>query len=183
MDAFSTYMQPILVKEGSGKLTNNVNDRGGVTIWGVTEVRARSAGYTGPMAAMTQDQALAIYRLCFWEQPQFDRIASILQPFGIYMLDVGINTGPQVPGKFLQRLLNVLSRRGELYQRVGVDGSCGPLTRAALIAYRAVRSHDDGDAVLLGGMRGLVVAHYVEIAEADATQETNEYGWLARALR
>jgi len=183
-DPFYAYMQPILVSEGRGKLTNNLHDRGGVTIWGITETRARAAGYLGEMSAMTEDQALAIYRLYFWQQPQFDQIAAILPSLGVYLLDIGINTGPIVPGRFLQRLLNVLNRRGTLYPDVVVDGSCGALTRAALRAFRAVRSvgGGNGDAVLLGGLSGLVVANYVAIAEADQTQETNEYGWLSRAL-
>jgi hypothetical protein len=37
--------------------------------------------------------------------------------------------------------------------------------------------------VLMGMMRALSVVHYIEIAEADETQETNDFGWIsARAL-
>lgn len=185
MDVFTGYMQPILVEEGRGKLTNNRDDRGGVTIWGITETRARAAGYTGAMADMTQDQAMSIYRLYFWEQPGFDKLAAILESVAVYMLDIGINSGPHTPSLMLQRLLNVLSLRGTLYPRITADGSCGAMTRAALLAYRAVRSQggDDGDGVLLAALRGLVVARDVEIAEGDPTQETNIYGWLRRAGR
>lgn len=180
---FITYMQPILQEEGRGRLTNNIADRGGVTIWGITEKVARAAGYTGAMADMTLQQAMAIFKLFFWTQPGFDQISLIMPDLGRFMLDIGINCGPTVPSMHLQRALNVLNNQGRLYTDLGVDGHCGAMTRAALNAYRMIRNADKGDAVLLGIMRSLAAVRYIEIAESDKTQETNEYGWIAaRAL-
>lgn len=176
-DIFLAYMQPILAKEGRGRLTNNPADRGGLTIWGVTEKVARAAGYSGEMAAMTMEQALAIFRALFWIQPGFEALAGDYPELGRYMLDLGINLGPSVPSKALQRCLNVLNARGTLYPDLIVDGHCGLITRHSLSAYRAYRSDQSGDAVLMAMIRGLAAARYIEIAEADETQESNEFGW------
>jgi typhoid toxin secretion A len=176
-DLFLDYMQPILTKEGRGRLTNNPNDRGGLTIWGVTEKIARAAGYSDPMMSMTIEQALAIFRALFWIQPGFDAIADDYPALGRYMLDLGINGGPAAPSKALQRCLNVLNGRGSLYADLLVDGHCGLITRHCLSAYRAYRADQNGDEVLMAMMRGLAAARYIEIAEGDETQESNEFGW------
>lgn len=179
MDVFEGYMQPILLKEGLGTLTDNPDDKGGVTIWGITEARARAAGFTGPMAGMTQTAALAIYRLYYWQQPGFDRIAGVFADLACYMLDVGINCGPHVPSAFLQRALNALSQNGKLYAPLTVDGQCGAMTRAALTAYLRARMNQNGETVLLQLVKSLMAVHYLEIAEADPSQQANEFGWLS----
>lgn len=182
MDAFESYMQPILAKEGRGQLTNDPRDSGGVTIWGITEAMARAAGYTEAMAVMTMPEALAIYRLYFWEQPAFDKIAALFPELGVYMLDIGINFGTTWPGRFVQRALNVLNNQASLWPDLVVDGMCGAMTRAALAAYRKARGQE-GDGVLLQMMQAQASVRYIEIAEGKPSQEAFEYGWQrARAF-
>lgn len=183
-DPFLAFIQPVLVLEGGGILTDNPADSGGQTIWGIDEATARDAGYTGAMADMTVDQAIAIYRTRFWTRPGFDKIYAILPQLALYMLETGINLGPAVPSAFLQRGLNVLNNQSKLYANVSVDGLAGSLTRAALASYRIARpSSERGDEVLMGVMRALAVVDYISIAEANVTQEVFEYGWLRdRAL-
>jgi lysozyme family protein len=177
MDIFATTMPVILAKEGLGRLVDHPADRGGPTIWGITEARARSAGYTGPMASMMLDQALAIYRRYYWAEPHFDQIADIFPDLGKLLLDLGINNGPITAGKFLQRSLNVLNI-GPGPDLV-VDGVCGSMSRASLVAFRSLRSTQGGDALLLNLIRALAAVRYVEIAENDKSQRVFEFGWLA----
>jgi lysozyme family protein len=183
-DDFTAYIMPILVLEGGGTLTDDPADGGHVTIWGITEDTARAAGYTGAMADMTQAQAIAIYRSVFWQRPGFDRVDAVFKELAQYMLETGINLGPDVPSAFLQRGLNVMSNQGSLYPNIEVDGRCGALTRAALAAYRAARpASESGDVVLMGVMRALAVETYIEIAEANPSQQVFAFGWLRdRAL-
>lgn len=183
IDPFLPLILPILQEEGMDSLTNDPNDSGGVTKYGVTERIARSAGYTGAMADMTEDEAVAIYRTVFWQQPNFDQIYALIPTLGAYMLDIGINVAPAVAGRFLQRSLNVLNDNGTLFTDIDVDGVCGAQTRAALVAYRKVRAAQDGDLVILGMVRGMAVVYYVGLAEANRNDEQYEFGWLrARAL-
>lgn len=183
MDSFTAYILPILLMEGGGTLTNDPADSGGETIFGVTEATARAAGYTGAMADMAPAEAEAIYRADFWVAPQFDQIDLLMPTLAAFLLESGINLGPHVPGTFLQRALNVLNNRGSLYASVAVDGTCGPLTRAALKSYLAARSQDNAVGLMMGVMRSLTAVHYIQIAESNPSQAVFEYGWLRnRAL-
>jgi lysozyme family protein len=183
VDPFVALILPVLQEEGMGTLTDDPNDAGHVTIWGVTEAIARAAGFAGPMADMTQDQAIAIYRTIFWQQPHFDAIYTIIPTLAAYMLDIGINLAPAEAGRFLQRSLNVLNNAETLFADLKVDGNCAAKTQAALKAYRVVRAAQDGDLVILGMVRAMAVIRYVELAEANTGDERYEYGWQrARAL-
>ena len=79
-------------------------------------------------------------------------------------------------GKFLQRCLNVLNKRGSLYKDLTVDGGIGPATISALRAY--LNSRDEQTLVkALNCMQG---AKYVELAERREKDERFVYGWLKK---
>ncbi|MFT8245165.1 glycoside hydrolase family 108 protein [Roseomonas sp. BN140053] len=175
-DPFLAYIEPVLGKEGG--FSDHPSDRGGATMWGITEAVARAFGYQGPMRGMPRNTAIDIYRARYWTQPSFDRIAEIDAPLGAALLDIGINMGQAAAGKMLQRLLNVLNGRGVFYGNLTVDGACGAMTRAALnslIQKRGPRAR----VVLLRGVRALQAGRYVEICEANPTQEDFAWGWLS----
>lgn len=175
-------MAPILAIEGG--YSNDPQDGGGETNFGVTIATARRCGYTGSMKDMTKDQALLIYSSEFWLKPGFDQIDAILPELAEYMLETGINLGPQVPSEFLQRGLNVLDNQGKLYGALKIDGQCGPVTRLALSQFLNARASDGGAQVIMGVVRGLAVTRYIEIAEKNPDDEVFEYGWLRdRALK
>jgi lysozyme family protein len=184
VDNFPDYILPILDMEGGSTYTDNPDDPGLCTIYGITQTTALAAGYSGDLAAMCQDDAIAIYRTLYWETPGFDQIDPIMPELAQYMLEIGINMGPAWPSEFLQRGLNVMNDRAMLYPTVHVDGRCGPLTRSALVSYLAVRPVSQaGGAVLMGVMRALAVERYIGIAERSPVMAMFEYGWLRnRAL-
>ncbi|MBC8642141.1 hypothetical protein IAG25_35640 [Caballeronia sp. EK] len=174
------YIDKVIGREGG--YSNNPADRGGETIWGVTAATARAFGYTGPMAQMTRDTAIAIYRSRYWTQPRLDQVQAIDGDVAEKLLDIGVNMGPATGVKFLQRALNVLNQQGKAFPDLSVDGGIGAMTIAALQAFIAQRGND-GRRVLLGMIAAQQSVRYVEIAEANPTQETFEYGWqLNRAL-
>lgn len=173
-DPFLTYIAPTLGTEGG--YANHPADKGGETMFGVTIARARAAGYAGPMRAMTLAQAVGIYRLFYWTQPGFDRIAAVDPALGTLLLDLGINFGPGRVGGFLQRALNVLNGGGKAWPDLTVDGACGAMTRFALEAFLKQRGKE-GRVVIRGMVRAMASVRYVEIAEADPSQEVFEYGW------
>ena len=145
---------------------------------------AAAYGYDGAIADLTEEEAIAIYKAGYWVRPGYDKLYNIFPALAAYMLQVGINVGPVTASAFLQRALNAMSDKGRLYPTLKVDGICGPATRAALSAYIEVRLNDNGDAVLMGVMRSLAVANYIEIAEQTPGLAVFEYGWLrVRALQ
>lgn len=160
----------VLINEGG--YSDNLNDSGGPTMYGVTEKVARANGYIGPMRDLPKSTALAIYRKQYVELPSFDLILPISEAVAGELVDTGINMGPKVAGTFLQRALNVLTDT-----RLATDGMCGPATRAALQAFLAKRP-DDGEKVLLKALNCLQGSRYIELAEANSSQKSFIFGWL-----
>ncbi len=180
MDPFSTAIDGVIGREG--RYSNDHADRGGETMWGITTATARAAGYTGPMAEMPRDTAVAIYRQRYWTGPGLDRLATIDQALAVRLLDIGVNMGPPVGIGFLQRALNALNRQGADYPDIAADGVMGSATLGAVQALLGRRG-DDGGRVLLGMITAQQSIHYLEIAERNPTQEAFEFGWqLNRAL-
>lgn len=159
-----------------GGYVNNPNDRGGETNWGITVAVARAFGYTGSMASMPQQVARDIYEQRYWRQPRFSDVAVVSTLIAEEMLDTGVNMGPAVAGRFLQRALNVLNQNGKTYPDIAVDGAVGNMTIAALKAFLASRAKS-GETVLLRMLNAQQSVRYMEIAEARTSQEMFSYGW------
>jgi len=160
-----------------GKYSNNPVDKGGETMYGITARVARANGYTGPMRDMPLSVAHDIYRRQYWGIINLDAVDQISEHIAEEMFDTGVNMHPSVPAKFLQRSLNVLNRGASDFSDIEVDGLIGPVTLAALRAFLDFRG-DKGLVVLLRMLDGLQAVRYIEIAEADPTQETFMFGWI-----
>lgn len=159
-----------------GGYTNNPDDTGGETNFGITVEVARASGYTGYMASMTRQAARDIYAQRYWHQPRFDDVDMVSASIAEEMLDTGVNMGTAVAGKFLQRALNVLNQGDKTYPNIVVDGGVGNMTIAALKAFLAARGKA-GETVLVRMLNAQQSVRYIELAEANVTQESFEYGW------
>ncbi|MBP0492088.1 glycoside hydrolase family 108 protein [Pararoseomonas indoligenes] len=160
-----------------GRYSNHPSDKGGETMWGITVARARAAGYMGPMIAMPRQTAVDIYALFYIRQPGFDLIDDVLPDLGAKLIDIGVNMGTAVAGRFLQRALNHLNGRASLYSDLVVDGACGAMTRAALASLIQKRGKADANRVLVAMVTAQQSVRYVEITEANPTQEDFAWGW------
>lgn len=176
-DLFHRYITRSILKEGGERYTNDPADPGGETKWGITIARARAAGYAGSMRDLPYETAYSIYRLYFWTQPRFDVLAVISPQIASLMLDLGINRGPVVPVRWLQRSLNVLNAGATRFSDMPVDGIAGAMTRAGLKVFLDWRKAD-GLRVLVNVIESFAAVEYVEIAERNPSQEKYEYGWL-----
>lgn len=162
-----------------GGYVNNPDDKGGPTNWGITQAVARAHGYTGDMRNLTRDQALAILDADYWTGPRFDQIAAVSPAVAYELCDTGVNMGPSVPSKFLQRWLTALNNKGQLYPDLDADGRIGPRTVSALKTFLAARGKE-GEGRLLAALNCSQGARYLELAEGREANETFLYGWLAR---
>lgn len=186
-DLFNDTLGPQLIaREGGDKFTNNPNDPGGATKFGVTAKvlgqwrRLGRDATAAEVQALEYPEALALYRASYWTSPGYEAIAQVSEPIAEELFDAGVNMGPQSSGKFLQRLLNVLNRRGQDWPDIGVDGNVGNFTRSSLAAFLAKRGKA-GEQVLLFALKGMRCYRYVELAELNGKNEDFENGWLARA--
>ncbi|WP_257540987.1 glycoside hydrolase family 108 protein [Sphingobium sp. CFD-1] len=163
-----------------GGYVDHPADRGGKTIWGITEAVARANGYTGLMKAMPRATAVAIYRSEYAIKPGFAAVAEVYPDLGAKLFDVGVNMGPAWPSRWLQEWLNALNQGGKLGADLVEDGKLGAKTLAALKALKAWRGAE-GEQRLLTAIRGDQTARYKAIVRGSASQRAFAYGWLARA--
>ena len=164
-----------------GGYSNDPNDAGGETMWGITARVARANGYKGAMLQMPRETALAIYRKRYVEGPGFDRIASLSAPIAEELVDTGVNMGPQTAARFLQRALNVFNRQGRDFADIAVDGEAGTGTRAALSAFLARRG-GEGEKVMLAALNAQQGERYLALCEARAQNEAFAFGWFSNRV-
>jgi lysozyme family protein len=112
---FETAFSRLLTFEGG--FSNNPDDTGGATRYGVTEAVARKYGYTGDMTAFPLDLAKRIYHDEFWYPLRCDELPDALR-YDIF--DAAVNSGVGQAAKWFQTALGV-----------PVDGVIGPRTLAA----------------------------------------------------
>ena len=160
-----------------GGYVNHPADRGGPTNWGITENVARAFGYKGDMRSLSRSVALEIYRRRYWEAPKFDAVGAYSMPVAEELFDTGVNMGPAVAAKFLQRALNTLNLQGKIYPDMGEpDGVIGNITLSALGAFLKARGKD-GEKILMRMLNAQQSVRYMEISEKNPSREAFQFGW------
>lgn len=142
-----------------GGYSNNPADPGGETNHGVTAAVARSHGYDGPMRELPKETAQQIYIGSYVEGPGFHRVVAISPAVGEKLVDAGVNAGTSRASRWFQVALNHLSRGGQDYALVAVDGQIGA---QSIAAYRALENK-----------RGRVKACELAVKLIDAQQGTH----------
>ncbi|MFI2852677.1 glycoside hydrolase family 108 protein [Klebsiella aerogenes] len=170
----------ILGKEGG--YVDHPNDKGGPTNWGITQATARAHGYAGDMRNLTREQALSILEADYWYGPRFDQVASVSSAIAAELCDTGVNMGPSVPVKWLQRWLNAFNNQQKLYPDLVADGQIGPRSISALKSYLAARGKD-GEEVMLRALNCSQGQRYLELAEGRPANESFVYGWVKERVK
>ena len=110
-DRFALAVSGVLRAEGG--YVNDPADPGGETKFGISK-----AAYPAlDIAALTEDDARAVYRRDYWDACRCD---SLPAPLDWLVFDAAVNQGVQAAGKMLQGAVGV-----------AVDGKIGPATVAA----------------------------------------------------
>lgn len=179
MAGIQEIISGVLDREGA-KYTNDPNDPGGPTKYGITQ-QAYEAYLGSPVtpemiAAITPEEARQVYTARYVTKPKFDKVVALSEVIGEELVDSGVNCGVGTASIWLQRCLNVLNRNGKDYQDVVVDGNCGLATQTALQAY-LVKRGKEGEKVMWRYLNALQGAYYITIAEHNTKLEDYEYGW------
>lgn len=109
--SFATAVRHVLTHEGG--YVNDPNDPGGETKFGISKRSFPNLD----IAALTEADAIAIYRVDYWQRLQCDELPPAL---AIIVFDTGVNMGRTRAVLLLQQALGVRS-----------DGILGPVTLAA----------------------------------------------------
>ena len=157
---------------------DNPDDSGGKTNYGVTEEMARFYGYEGDMRDLPRSFAFEVYAAIFWYAVGADHLLVLSEPVTAEVVDTAVNTGPHRAAEILQRALNVLNLKGELYDDLTADGVIGTRTLRALQAYLLHRE----EATLVKMLNVLQGAFYVELAERREKDESFIYGWFNKRV-
>lgn len=174
MTNIETELDALIAREGG--YSNDPQDNGGETMYGITKHVADAFGYVGAMKDMSKEQAKEIYRKRYWIQPGFDKVFALSPAIAMECFDSGVNMGVSTASKFLQRSLNVLNNSGVLFPDMAVDGGIGAMTLCDLSKFLDARKKD-GEIVLLRMLNALQSVRYIEIAEGNTSQEKFVYGW------
>ena len=174
-----TLIDGVIGREGG--YSNNPNDAGGETMWGVTARVARTNGYAGPMKDMPREVAKNIYFDQYVQRPGFASVMPLSAAIAEELVDTGVNMGPAVPALMLQQALNGLNNQGRDYADIREDADVGPGTIAALKAFLAKRGKA-GEQVMLKALNCLQGARYIDLARGRSANENFLYGWIANRI-
>lgn len=164
-----------------GGYVDHPSDKGGPTKYGITaqtlaDWRGVPCG-AQEVAALSEDEARAIYEDRFVRKPRFDQVAALSPRIGEEVIDTGVNAGPGVAAEILQRWLTALNQQGRDYPDLKPDGVVGPVTLTALRAFLTKRGAE-GERVLLVALNCSQGHRYLELAEGRVKNEDFLYGWL-----
>lgn len=162
------------VLKNEGGYVNDPRDAGGETNFGITEKVARARGWTAAMKALPREFAFEVYRGQYVIQPGFGLVANLSVPIAAELVDTGVNMGPAIAARFLQRALNLLTEAG-----LTVDGILGEKSLKALRSFLDKRG-PEGEKRLLALLNAFQGTRYAELAESRAANRAFIYGWLAR---
>lgn len=150
-----------VMRDLEGEYTNNPNDNGGETLWGVTKVAwqdyLNQADVSWPPYEFGYDEAKAVYEH-FWDKMAVDYLPDNLQlPYFAF----GFNAGYPTAIKLMQEQLGIKA-----------DGIVGPITRGSF------QEIDDEESILFGFSSGCSFYYF----------RCNDFGhfgrgWINRLLK
>lgn len=140
----------------NGAYSDDPDDYGGPTKWGVTQAEAERHGFD--VRDLTRAQAEGIFRSDYW---RFDGVGD--QRIGTKLLDMAVNLGLGTTVKLLQQAVGVKA-----------DGAFGNVTMNAV---------NSAGPLLLFDLAHASARRYARIVAKDHTQARFIVDWIGRALK
>lgn len=170
MNAFDQAVKRTLAEEGGFTI-----DTGGATMRGISarflQLTTGRVWTADEIKAITEEQAVAIYRKHFWDALGLDALPARI---AAKAFDCAVNAGPATAARVLQRALRAIGRADGVVE----DGKLGPVTIAAV---RTACDLGEGDTLLVA-MRSEQAGYYRSLAAHDQGKNARYLrGWLRRA--
>jgi lysozyme family protein len=162
--------------------SNNPNDPGGKTRYGVTEAVARAHRYTGDMKDLPLSFAKHVWRSDYWDAINLDAVDAKSERVADKLFNAGINLGPETVAPWIQRVLNAMNGNGTDYPDIRVDGKIGKKTIGAFDEYLKRYAAYPAVPVMLKALNSLQGEHYLHLAEANRKLETFTFGWFNKRI-
>lgn len=162
MAAFDKAFEKTLKYEGC--LSNDVNDRGGLTKYGICQ-----ASYPKlDIRNLTIEDAKKIYKRDYWDAVECDSIKD--ESVAMHVFDIAVNCGTGGAGTIVQKAINRITGKTTLK----VDGEIGNATISVLNTLAAN--------VLNKEIARYRARRYAIICEKNKTQTCFLEGWLERTF-
>lgn len=180
-----------IIKDKAGVEAGYVNhsdDLGKGTNHGITQETALEwkhlwpkYNWDGDMRTLPIELAYEIYDLGWWKKLFLDDVILLSDALAERLFDFGINAGRSNAVMSLQRVLNVMNKKGSLWQDISADGGMGKNTLSALKKCLSI-SADNASNVEFA-MFGMQTYHYLSISEKREANESFTNGWFNRVRR
>lgn len=186
MTIIDTYLAHLVDVVEGPEYTDNPNDSGGPTKYGIT-LKALATYRKIEVTAvdvenLTREEAIAIYTENYINKPGFANLVDIDNTVGLECIDTGVNMGPIIATMFLQRSLNAFSNNGTLWPKIIVDGQCGQATINVVHDMQLLRGQE-GMAVLSILLNCMQGNKYLELAENNIKDGSFIYGWIKNRIQ
>lgn len=156
-----------------GGFSNDADDPGGATRWGITEATARRHGYNGKMAELPYETAVDIYRKDYWAPLALDYVND--QDIANQLFQAAVNQGAGLWQHNLQRACNAVLMEDPQLKMDGIIGT------ATLAAIEKIIQEKRDKAELSMHLYLFQVRRYEEVIEKNLNLKKYRNGWLNRA--
>lgn len=158
MADFDTAVVKTLIHEGGAKVTDDPDDAGGLTKYGISQ----RAYPNVDIRNLTEQEAKNIYKQDYWDKVKADDIAD--QALAENLFDTAVNMGPRTASRLAQMAIDIQP----------VDGVIGPQSLARLNAVNPE--------LFLANYTIAKIARYAHICNKNRSQRKFLLGWVNRAL-
>lgn len=158
MADFDKAILKTLIHEGGSKITDDPDDRGGLTKYGISQRSYPNVDIRN----LTEEQAKEIYKRDYWDKVKADDIQS--QEVAENIFDTAVNMGPRTAGRLAQMAADVEP----------VDGVIGPISVAGL--------NKKDPETFIAEFTIAKIARYAHLCNRDRSQRKYLLGWINRAL-
>lgn len=172
-----------LVLDSEGGYSDNTDDKGGKTNWGITEATLSAAFKVGIVSHnnikdLTVEEAKTIYKVNYWDKCKCDDLP---KPLDLYVFDTAVNCGVGTSAKFLQEVINKAVGANIL----AVDGIIGAMTIGAVEGWLSRYKADCTFPVLFlcNLFMDRRLQYYSNIVAKNGSQLVFLRGWLNRVLK
>ena len=157
MADFEIAVAKTLRAEGGDKVTDDPNDAGGLTKYGISQRAYPNTNIRG----LTEDNAKGIYRRDYWNPVRGDEISN--QRIAETLFDFAVNAGVKTAIRICQHIIGVAP-----------DGVMGGVTVRKL--------NEMSDDLFLAVFALSKIARYVAICRKNPEQKKFLFGWVSRSL-
>ena len=121
-----------LILKYEGGFSDNKNDPGGRTNFGITQDTYDAYNYSKGLGQadvknITQEEVANIYQRDYWHEGKCDKFENFMPATALCHFDCGVNQGVETAARLLQRAINL-----ESPANLTVDGLIGPKTILAM---------------------------------------------------